>query len=299
MLTGIHFLLTYECNLECDHCFLFCGPHAGGTFTLEQMRKVFSEIDKIGTVKAICFEGGEPFLYYPLMMEGIRLAGEKGLRTGMVTNAYWASDVEDALLWLSPLQTNPDFFLHLSDDLYHHESKEDNPARKAYEAAIKLSLEVDTITIDEPDVKYVVSEDKKGEPVVEGNVLFKGRAAEKLTEGLPTKSWESFTSCDFEELEKPKRLHIDSFGNVHICQGLSMGNMWETPLSQLVSEYDPHSHPICAPLLDGGPARLAREYNVEHDDQYVSQCHLCYMVRKALIDRFPQYLAPRQVYGLE
>lgn len=299
MLTGIHFLLTYECNFECDHCFLFCGPRAGGTFTLEQMRKVFDEIVKIGTVESVYFEGGEPFIYYPLMMEGIRMADEKGMKIGIVTNAYWATAVEDAGLWLNPLLKYLTECLSLSDDLYHHESKDDNPARRAYEAAKILNLPVNAITIDEPDVKYVVGKDKKGEPVVEGNVLFKGRAAEKLTKGLPAREWDSFTSCDFEELEKPKRLHIDSFGNVHICQGLSMGNMWETPLSQLVSEYDPHSHPICAPLLKGGPARLAREYNVEHDDQYVSQCHLCYMVRKTLIDRFPQYLAPRQVYGLD
>ncbi len=40
MLTGIHFLLTYQCNFECDHCFLYCAPHAKGTFTLDQLRKV-------------------------------------------------------------------------------------------------------------------------------------------------------------------------------------------------------------------------------------------------------------------
>ena len=33
MLTGIHFLLTYSCTSECDHCFLYCSPNAKGTFT--------------------------------------------------------------------------------------------------------------------------------------------------------------------------------------------------------------------------------------------------------------------------
>jgi hypothetical protein len=77
-----------------------------------------------------------------------------------------------------------------------------------------------------------------------------------------------------------------------------MGNMWATPLSELVRDYGPDAHPISGPMLKGGPALLADAWGVEHKAQYVSACHLCYEVRKALMARFPQYLAPRQVYGL-
>ena len=30
----VHFLLTYQCLYECDHCFLYCGSQADGTITL-------------------------------------------------------------------------------------------------------------------------------------------------------------------------------------------------------------------------------------------------------------------------
>ncbi|MEW5993589.1 MAG: hypothetical protein AB1744_04245, partial [Candidatus Zixiibacteriota bacterium] len=143
------------------------------------------------------------------------------------------------------------------------------------------------------------TEDGKGTSVIGGGALFKGRAVEKLIEGLPLRQWTELGSCEHEELEKPRRVHIDSYGHVHLCQGLSMGNMWETPLSQLVKEYEPHSHPIVGPLLRGGPAELARVYDVTHEEAYVDECHFCFTLRKALIDRFPEYLAPRQVYGLE
>ena len=43
---------------------------------------------------------------------------------------------------------------------------------------------------------------------------------------------------------------------------------------------------------------LATEYGVELVGEFVDECHYCYLVRRALIDRFPQYLTPRQVYGL-
>jgi hypothetical protein len=67
----------------------------------------------------------------------------------------------------------------------------------------------------------------------------------------------------------------------------------------MVKDYEPEGHPIVGPLLEGGPVRLFEKYDLEHEDEYVSACHCCYMARLALIDRFPQYLAPRQVYGLD
>ena len=128
--------------------------------------------------------------------------------------------------------------------------------------------------------------------------MFRGRAAEKLAEGMPTKPWTSFAACTSEDLRNPARVHVDAYGNVHLCQGLLMGNMWKTPLSELVAGYDPDAHPVVGPLLAGGPTRLAEAASVEHEAEYISACHLCYSVRKALLGRFPCELGPRQVYGL-
>jgi len=300
MLTGIHFLLTYECNFECDHCFLYCGPHAKGTFTLDQLRKVFDEIATIGSIDSVYFEGGEPFLFYPLMLEGIKMAQERGLKAGIVSNAYWATAVEDAGLWLKPLCELEISDLSLSDDLFHHDEEKDNPAKRALTAAKRLKMPASAICIEQPRVETSGDTGQdKGAPVIGGGAMFKGRAVEKLTEGLPKRPCEEFTTCPHEDLEDPGRVHIDSYGHVHLCQGLSMGNMWETPLSELAKNYDALAHPICGPLVRGGPALLAKEYDVKHEDKYIDECHFCYLVRLALIDRFPQYLAPRQVYGLE
>ena len=92
-------------------------------------------------------------------------------------------------------------------------------------------------------------------------------------------------------------MHLDSYGNVHICQGISMGNMWETPLAELVRNYRAGDHPICEPLLAGGPLALAEKYGIEHGGEYLDACHLCYLTRSALLERFPSVLCPRQVYG--
>lgn len=293
--SGIHFLLTYSCTSACDHCFLHCSPEARGTFTCTQLRQVFTEIGRMGTVDNVYFEGGEPFLYYPLLLQGLRLAAEYGLRAGIVTNAYWATSAEDAELWLEPIRNIGIADFSVSDDLFHERSAQ---ARAALAAARNLGIACDTICIQSPSAESRRESQAKGEPVVGGGVLLKGRAAENLTSGLPRRPCAELTTCPREKLAAPSRVHVDCYGHVQICQGLSMGNLWETPLSELTGRYDGRRHPICGPLLSGGPAELAKEYGVDLPDDFVDECHYCYTVRKALIDRFPEHLAPRQVYGL-
>ena len=298
MLTGIHFLLTYACNYTCDHCFLYCSPNSKGTFTIAQIRKVLDEAKKIGTVEWIFFEGGEPFLYYPIMVEGLRLANELGFKTGLVSNSYWATSVEDAEIWLKPISEIGISDFSISNDTFHYDDEQLNLAKRAEKAVKNLDLPFFSICIEEPTVK-IDKEHEKGEPVIGGGVKFRGRAVATLIEGLPRRSWEEMNECPYEDLEDLGRVHVDSFGNVHICQGLSLGNMWQTPLSDLIKMYEVNTHPICGPLIRGGPAQLIKEYGVEHEDKYVDECHLCYHARIKLLDKFPQCLAPKQVYGLE
>ena len=295
VLKAAHFLLTYRCTFQCDHCFLYCGPRAGGTFNLSQIREALDQAVDLGTVGRVYFEGGEPFLYYALMVEGMRLARERGLEAGVVTNAYWATTVEDAICWLRPLAELGVADVSVSDDAYHHGRARPSPAQIAKEAARELGMPTGAICIQEPAARPL-DEQTPGEPIVGGGVRFRGRAVE-LTPGLPTLPWEAFTRCPYENLRSPSRVHPDAYGNVHLCQGISMGNMWETPLSSLVPSYDPDAHPIVGPLLRGGPVALAAEHGIGHEAGYVDACHFCYLTRLALLDRFPEHLAPRQVYG--
>jgi len=298
MLTGIHLLMTYKCNLECDHCFLYSGPTAQGTMTLPQIRCVLDESRKIGSVEWIYFEGGEPFLFYPSLLHGVGLAREMGFKVGIVTNAYGAISEEDAEIWLRPLADLGVAYLSISDDSFHY-GEGDGPARRALAAARKLGIPTAPICIQKPFVEAMPGQHQnKGRPVIGGGAMFRGRAVEKLTAGLPRRSSDELIQCPHEELYSPSRVHVDPYGHVHLCQGLSMGNMWQRPLSELALEYEADSHPICGPLVKGGPLLLARQYHVDPDGAYVDECHFCYRVRRALIDRMPDYLAPKQVYGL-
>ena len=294
-LESIHFLLTYSCTHECDHCFVYSRPGAGGTFTLAQIERVLDQCVALGSITGVYFEGGEPFLYYAVMVEGIRRARERGLTAGIVTNGYWATSPEDAEVWIRPLCDLGLAALCVSTDPLHYGDRESTPGDNAISAAERLGMKSPRFVTQSPCV--VTGED--GRPVVSGSVMFRGRAADRLTDGLPARPWDSFAQCTREDLRNPRRVHVDAYGNVHLCQGLLMGNLWQTPLPELVAGYDPDAHPVVGPLLRGGPAELARSSGIELEEEYVGPCHLCYAVRRALVDRFPCELAPRQVYGLE
>ena len=96
-LTGLHLLLTYQCNFECDHCFAWGSPWQSGTMTLADIRHVLEQAKEIKTLEWIYFEGGEPFLYYPILLKGVQIAFGMGFQVGLVSNSYWANSVEDAI----------------------------------------------------------------------------------------------------------------------------------------------------------------------------------------------------------
>ncbi len=296
-LKSIHLLLTYSCNLECDHCFLYCSPRSKGTFTIHQIKELLKEVKKIESIDSLGFEGGEPFLMYPLLLEAVRLANLQGLETAIQTNGYWSNGKEDAGLWLRPLHDAGLSYIDISADLFHHGEAISKSTEYAIAAATKIGLPIKTICIDQPEEPDTDNQNK-GKPVYKGKAKLRGRAADKLTNGVATHPWETFTECPYEDLRSPGRVHLDSYGNVHLCQGLSMGNIWETPLSELLNTYNPDLHPVCGPILKGGPAELARTYNIQLEQESVDACHFCTGICKVLIDKFPQFITPRQVYGL-
>ena len=128
-------------------------------------------------------------------------------------------------------------------------------------------------------------------------VRYRGRAAVELAGKTPHQSWTVYTECPDEDFRSPGRVHVDPFGFLHLCQGITIGNLFDTPLSEICARYDPDAHPIVGPLLAGGPAELARHVGVLPQAEYADACHLCYETRRELRDRYPEFLGPDAMYG--
>jgi hypothetical protein len=294
-LTGLHLLLTYQCNFECDHCFVWGSPRQTGTFTMPQVEEVLRQAREVGTVEWIYFEGGEPFLYYGTLLAATRLAAEQGFRVGIVSNGYWAVAQRDALEALRPFAGLVED-LSISSDLYHYDEALSQQARDARAAADTLGIPAGFIDVAQPETPGAVQ--AAGQlPESSSAVMYRGRAAAVLAERAAQRPWEEFDACSHEDLREPGRVHLDPLGNLHICQGISIGNLFRAPLREICRDYDPDAHPIIGPLLEGGPAELARRYGVSPGPGYADACHLCYEVRLALRSRFPDVLGPDQMYG--
>jgi hypothetical protein len=295
-LSGLHLLVTYECNYECDHCFVWGGPAQSGTMTEETVEHILRQAGELDTIEWIYFEGGEPFLHYQLLRSGVRLARERGFKVGIVTNAYWATTDAEAMEWLQPFAGVVED-LAISDDAYHGSKEGLRKTHIARQAAEHLGIPVYFISVAGPEAADVQA--VSGQiPAGESAVLYRGRAAATLASRVPPKPWKQFTECPWEELRHPERVHVDACGNLHICQGISIGNLLERPLTEIMRDYDPDTHPIVGPLLDGGPAELVSRYELPHEQAYADACHLCYLARCKLRDRFPDVLTPDQMYGI-
>lgn len=294
-ITGLHLLLTYQCPLECNHCFVWGGPGQSGVMSLADIRLILDHASYLDSLQTIYFEGGEPFLYYPTLLRAVQEAAGRGYQVGIVTNAYWATGEEDAFEALKPFSGLVQD-LSVSSDLFHWSQPLSQQAQNAAKAAERLGITCGVISIAQPEVQAASSQGQL--PQGEDNIMYRGRAAVKLAGNASPHPWVDFTECPYEDLRDPGRLHLDPFGFVHICQGISLGNIHQASLAEICAAYDPDVHPITGPLLRGGPAELVRQYGLPHADAHADACHLCYESRYWLRARFTESLAPDPMYGL-
>jgi len=283
--------------MECDHCFAWGSPKARGVFTIKQIKNVLAEARKLGTVNSVSLEGGEPFLFYPIMIKAAEEAAKLGFRVEVLSNCYWASCPEDALEWLLPMAKAKNVELSLSSDLYHGESWEIEEVKNAVKAANELGMKVGILSIKYPKAEAPHPKEIEGAKVGLYELMYKGRAASELAPDAEKKAWREFTKCPYEELADPERVHVDPLGHVHVCQGISIGNAWQKPLSKTIGEYDPNENPILEPLIRGGPVALVEKFDLPHDEFYADACHLCYIARCMLRKKYPSILAPDEMYG--
>ena len=312
-LNGLHILLTYRCLSACDHCFVWGGPDQTGVFTLESLYRVLDQAQQVRSIRTIYFEGGEPFLFYPILVEGVRAAAARGFSVGVVTNGYWGTTVEEALVWLGPL-VGLLSDVSVSTDLLHSNEVVSPESRNILAACEQIGIPASTISCEVPTgTAGRRPESALGAPVEggetpppllkdvalgRGDIMFRGRAAVRLAPNAPHKPWSSFDECPYEDLEEPGRVHLDPWGNLHLCQGLVMGNLFRHPLTEILETYQAADHPIAGPLAAGGPAELVRIYDVPHAADYADACHLCYAAREQLRALFPEVLTPDAMYGV-
>ena len=101
-ITGLHILLDLPVHFRVRSLLCMGSPRQEGVLTLAQVEEILDEAREAG-VEWIYFEGGEPFLYYPILLPGVYMAAAQGFKVGIVSNAFWAVSVAVASEWLRPM----------------------------------------------------------------------------------------------------------------------------------------------------------------------------------------------------
>jgi pyruvate-formate lyase-activating enzyme len=205
MLTTLHIILTHNCALRCKHCYVYSSPKATGKISLRQISNLLFECRKLPAIERIYFDGGEPFTQYPLLLKAIHKARARGFEVSVGTNGYFARTVEAGIRFLRPLAEMGVKEICISNDPLHYLYPKSSPAKRALQAAQILGMRTILSRIAEPGV---LNEKDIGSCLAtelkDPRLMYAGRAAESLVEGLPTYRWQTFTECPRNDLSDPE-----------------------------------------------------------------------------------------------
>ena len=181
--------LTLQCPLRCAHCCVDATMSRSGHLDESAVLAAIDDAALIDGLERVSFAGGDPFLHVGIMEAAVRHATARGLRSGAVTSAYWATSSEKALAVLRPLVEAGLDRLTLSYDDAHAPFVSAQKIVDAYEAARTLNIEILISVAVEPGAKITVEWMRRLlSPLPEARVVFiesvinsTGRAAVEAT----------------------------------------------------------------------------------------------------------------------
>ncbi|NIA21877.1 MAG: radical SAM protein [Anaerolineaceae bacterium] len=308
-------LLTYWCNARCGHCYLSCSPDRTSWMNVEDARRHFQALARLGLdPSGVHIGGGEPFGNYPLLLEVVRAAGEAGLGgVGYVeTNGYWATDAEVVRRRLGELGEAGMQRISISADVFHQEFVDPQRVTLLWQAALEvlgqggLRARRWQFLKSPTDLRSASATARRAayaEALSRHDERMTGRAAAELS-GLV----ERFPAETFREqncaagLRDSGHLHIDPSGYIFpgTCAGLLLGKACCGRSADEVLAAP--RGPLWRLLVEGGPGALLGEalqlgYR-QADGGYADKCHLCTSLRAFLLNenRFPDEIGPAALY---
>ncbi len=314
---NIDLLITFKCTAKCRHCSYKAGPHRKGYMKADDATKYIQELSSINPLESITIHGGEPFLYFRELKRILWRAKELGIpNRGLITNAFWGETRLNADKKLNKLVKAGLTQITFSADGFHQEFVPIQYVRNVILSALDCRLKnfwvdsyfLDSFNIDNSEniatnkaIEFLI--DIKGVEFNKYLVNFEGRAAD-LTNNLTAQKAIPNGKCPLPfwiggDLENPTTIEIDSSGNVTLCPGICIGNTFQEPLASIIHNYDVKTHPILSILVNEGAKglwKLAVDHGFKKTQDFITECHLCYEMRKFLQKSYPKSLAPVTCY---
>lgn len=307
--------MTYLCNLVCRHCSVCCGPKAEvmtdflsqigyepeedepAVPTLEEDRilNFIEQASDYASLRALAFTGGEPTLFYATLLKAVRLGKNKGLWTGMVTNASWAKSKERAEKRCGELRAAGLDQICFSCGDFHGEFVPVETLRNCYAAALEAGLEItfnlilqaNSVATEAYLRRHLeIPDDGAGGRVTfrPTNVVPSGRGAQ-----LPESAF------IYEEKDAPNsqygpcssvgaQPHITPDGLLKACCGVPAREIGELTLGDLKRQsfreaYEPVNENLIIQWLHyRGPHHILKKLAPDRDHRFTNVCEGCQLI---------------------
>ncbi|WP_135829663.1 radical SAM protein [Halorussus halobius] len=299
--------LDYKCNFSCGHCSVGSSPEAKFKMDDSYLDQVFEQVQSMPSVEVIVFTGGEVTLHWETLLEGIARAKELGYMTRIVTNSWWAHDIERARDGLEELLDAGLDEISTSYDDFHTDFTDPEPILNLIEAGMETdrlkNLSVATVIghedpeYDKARMEELLSErfDCPPEEFDDRLVLIEDKAS-PLGHGA---------QLDVSDLEPADTLlagckdvintvSVHPDGSVKACCGhaqwyvpdLTLGSLDEETLPEIV---DRSGQNLVYWLIHKlGPKQLLEELGV--DNHHSGICHACHDLLGNHREEFLEYI---------
>lgn len=296
-------MLTYDCTNACRHCLYRCRVSKRPTFMSEAMiDRVFAMLAREPALGGMHLAGGEATMNMDRLLYALGSACDHGVRIDYLeTNAGWCESLQAGRERFGQLRDAGLDAVLISASLFHNEfiplARTENAIAAATETFGRGGVIVWTPNVLQqmrahldPERTHTLREscDSMGLTMADvwglhSYLTPNGRAAEALSEGLRRRPADAFAgdACA-ATLPRTSHFHITPGGLLYtgLCPGIVIGSVDEPH-----REYTAEEVPLYDTLCTEGPVGLmdrAGEVFTPDERGYVSKCHLCQEVRKAL-----------------
>ena len=317
-LTGITWITTYNCNLACDHCF-FETKGSKKYMDSELVDRAFVGLENTRHMFWQHLSGGEIFLDEQRLFQiikNIRKYFKKDI--GLSTNAFWAKNEVETCQKVNQLAEMGVSGIALSADYYHQKYmsiegpktlarviKQSGLKTHSYIMGARLNADIDNAeTInqqseqiaDEVDQRLELPYARATERSIGKGCLINRPKKIKIPQGKCTE----LNTCLGERSPfNPAMVWIDPYGNVMICYGIIIGNLYNNSLNDIIGDYSPEKFPLLQELSLEGPKTL-HEIALSKDNsmpsEFYDECDVCYRSRSVLQKHYPDVLGPKECY---
>lgn len=261
-LSGITFIASYNCNAHCRHCF-FDTSAAYSYMSPEIIERVYEDRSVLKKMFWNHISGGEVMLEPDSLYDIIRkirthFSGDIGIST----NGFWANSPEIAERRIQELKDAGVSGIAVSSDTFHDEFIPCQNVANVVHALSQSGLTRHSYimsTVCNNDVLHaqgynLLSEKLAQKVTGDYPIPFAKPAIRSIGKGsllnLPKKKIFSKHAACTELSEclgkrgpfNPAMVYVDVYGNIMICYGIIIGNIFKTPFAQIISNFSVNQH---------------------------------------------------------